>query len=186
MKEVILETSTECKSVFYLLMLLLASSFLFVFTIVLLLSDPISFKIILKITSVFSIEVLIFLYLLDEILWQMKGLERIEHDITYIYVEKTGKIFNKHEKISKEEILDIIFRENNSIWEFICYITATGNAQDRITILSKTGRRINCGWNLNDVDCVTVIKIMKRSMTHPKATTLSLNKKQTFVLTSPK
>ena len=43
----------------------------------------------------------------------------------------------------------------------ICYITVTGNAQDRLTIVSKTGRRINCGWNLSDTDCENVIRNVK-------------------------
>jgi len=166
MKKIIIETSPKHKSVFYLLILLLVSFFLFVITIVLLLSDPISFKIILKITSAFSIETLIFLYLLDEILWQMKGRERIEYDSTYIYTEKTGRIFNKHERISRKDILDVYYREINPIWEFICYITVTGNAQDMLTIMSKTGRKINCGWNLNDVDCASVIEIVRKLTIH--------------------
>lgn len=162
MKKMILETFPEQKSVFYLSMLLLASFFLFVFTIVLLLSDHINFIIILKTTSAFSIEILIFLYLLDEILWQMRGKERIEYDSSNIYIEKTGRIFNEHERISRVDILDVYFREINPIWEFICYITVTGNAQDRLTILSKTGKRINCGWDLNDVDCENVIEIIRK------------------------
>lgn len=162
MKKMILETFPEQKSVFYLLMILLASFFLFVFAIVLLLSDHINFIIILKIISAFNIEILIFLYLLDEILWQMRGKERIEYDSTYIYTEKTGRVFNKHERISRKDVLDVYFRKINPIWEFICYITATGNAIDRLTILSRTGKRINCGWNLNDLDCENVIEIIRK------------------------
>ncbi len=97
MKNLIIETSPERKSVFYLSIILLVDFFFFVVTmVVLLLSDPISFNIILKIANTFSIEIFIFLYLLDEILWQIKGKERIEYDSTYIYIEKTGKIFTKH------------------------------------------------------------------------------------------
>lgn len=165
MKKIIIETYPEHKSVFYLLMLLLVSFFLFVFTIVFLISDPISFKIILKIISVSSIELLISLYLFDEILWQVKGRERIEYDSIYIYTEKTGRIFNKHKKIPRKAILDVYFREINPIWEFICYISVTGNAQDRLTIISKTGRKINCGWNLNEVDCANVIECIRKLTT---------------------
>ncbi|MBQ7489788.1 MAG: hypothetical protein IJT51_04635 [Bacteroidales bacterium] len=166
MKKVIIDTFPEHKSVFYLLMLLLISLYLFVSIIVLLLSDPISFKIVLKITIAFGIEILISLYLLDEILWQTRGEERIEYDSTYIYIEKTGRIFNKHERISIEGILDVNFREINPVWEFICYITVTGNAQDRLTILSKSGRRINCGWNLSYTACKNVIGIMRKLTSH--------------------
>ena len=162
MKNLIIETSPERKSVFSLSILLLVSSYLFVVPMILLLSDPISFNIILKITGVFSIYILIFIYLLDEILWQIKGKERIEYDSTYIYIEKTGKIFTKHKRISRKDIVGISYRKINPIWDFICYISLTGNAQDRLTILSKTGRKINCGWNLNNIDCENVIEIMRK------------------------
>lgn len=156
MKKTILETFPEKKSVLYLSMLLFVSFLLCVFTIVLLLSDPINFITILKTIIAFSIEILILLYLLDEILWQMRGKERIEYDSGFIYIEKTGRVFNNHEKISRKDISDVYFREFNPIWEFICYIAVTGNAQDRLTILSRTGKRINFGWNLNDIDCENV------------------------------
>ena len=163
MKNLIIETSPERKSVFYLSIILLVDFFFFVVTmVVLLLSDPISFNIILKIANTFSIEIFIFLYLLDEILWQIKGKERIEYDSIYIYIEKTGKIFTKHKRISRKDIVDVSYRKINPIWEFICYISVTGNAQDRLTILSKTGRKINCGWNLNNIDCENVIEIMRK------------------------
>ena len=89
MKKTILETFPEKKSVLYLSMLLFVSFLLCVFTIVLLLSDPINFITILKTIIAFSIEILILLYLLDEILWQMRGKERIEYDSGFIYIEKT-------------------------------------------------------------------------------------------------
>ena len=163
MKNLIIETSPELKSVFCLSLLLLVDFFFFVVTmVVLLLSDLMSFNIILKIAITFSIEIFIFLYFLDEILWQIKGKERIEYDSIYIYIEKTGKIFNKHERISRKDIIDVSYRKINPIWEFICYISVTGNAQDRLTISTKTGRRINCGWNLNDIDCENVIEVMRK------------------------
>ena len=58
--------------------------------------------------------------------------------------------------------IDVSYRKINPIWEFICYISVTGNAQDRLTISTKTGRRINCGWNLNDIDCENVIEVMRK------------------------
>jgi len=168
MKEVIIDTFPGHKSILYLLMILLVSLFLFVFTIVLLLSDPISLKIILKTTIAVSIEILILLYLLDEILWQMRGKERVEYDSTYLYIVKTGRIFNIHERISRNEILDVYIRETHPVWEFVCYLTVTGNARDRLTILTKAGKRINCGWNLKNSDCENVIETIRKLYLCPR------------------
>lgn len=161
MNEVILETFPEHKSVLYLLMLLLVSLVLFVFTMVLLLSDHINFRIILKATSAFGIELLIFLYLLDEILWQTGGSERIEYDSSYLYIEKKGKIFDRHTKIKWNDIIEICPIKGNQVWNIICYITVTGISQDRISIFLKNKKEIHCGSNLRDIEYKEAMETMQ-------------------------
>ncbi len=162
MKEVISEGFSEHKSVFYLSIILSISLFLFVVAVILLLSDPISLKTTLKLICAFFLEGLIFFYLLDEILWQVKGVERIAYDSDYLYIEKEGRLFNRYKRVSRDNISDAYVRNVNPIWDFVCYITVTGNTHDKITILLKTGKKVNCGWNLNDRDCVTVIENIRK------------------------
>lgn len=161
MKKLIFETSPEHKSIFYLLMLLLVSFLLFVFTIVLLLSDLINFIIILKAAGAFGIELLIFLYLLDEILWQTGGTERIEYDSIYLYIEKKRKIFGRHTKIKWNDIVEIAPMKGNFVWNIISYITVTGISQDRISIFLKNKKEISCGSNLRGIDYKEAMETMQ-------------------------
>jgi hypothetical protein len=168
MKKLISESFSEHKSVFYLSIILSISLLLFVVAVILLLSDPFSLKTTLKLIGTSFLEGLIFLYLLDEILWQVKGVERIAYDSNYLYIEKEGRLFNRYKSISRDNISDAYVRNVNPVWDFVCYITVTGNTHDKITILLKTGKKINCGWALDDRDCATVIEnIRKLSQVSP-------------------
>lgn len=165
MKTLISSSPAERKSVLLMSIILGISIYITSFIVFLLLSErEFSWQIMLKLASVSCMEILIFGYILDEILWQIKGKEIIEYDSSYLYIIRKGVFFNKSRKLSWNDILKVNFRKINPIWEFITYITFTGVSQDNLTIFLKNRKRIHCGYNLTATQCKKVIEIINREI----------------------
>ena len=85
MKTLISSSPAERKSVLLMSIILGISIYITSFIVFLLFSErEFSWQIMLKLASVSCMEILIFGYILDEILWQIKGKEIIEYDSSYL------------------------------------------------------------------------------------------------------
>lgn len=155
--------SVEIKSIITLSFILCLSLFFCVFYSVSLLSlMNVNLSTIISVFIVCFLEVLLMCYLLDEIFWQIRGVEIIEYDLNFIYIIKKGRLFNRYQKISWNNISKISHRKINPIWEFITYFTITGVSLYKLTLFLKNNKKIHCGYNLTEVQCLQIINMITK------------------------
>lgn len=150
MKKKITTNYTENRSGILLIIPMAIDVFVATMFILLFASDPqFSFRSILFISVIAILSIMIFLFFLDELIWQWKGYEELSYTDKLLCIERFHKIFYRRYEIEWMDISEISYRPPHIFFDIITYFSIAGQPQETICIKLKDGKKIMLGVNLN-------------------------------------